>query len=146
MIEIIDEMQPIPDSAVMLLKRTAEHVLQEENAVGSVTIEIVDGEEIRRLNREFRNVDSVTDVLTFPAWEGEEIRTPKDGYLGDIAICYPRAREQAEQYGHSFERELSFLTVHGILHILGYDHMNPEEEKAMFERQEELLNQLGVKR
>ena len=88
----------------------------------------------------------MTDVLTFPAWEGDAILCPPDGYLGDIAICFERAKEQAEEYGHSLERELAFLSVHGALHLLGYDHMQPEDEKKMFSKQDEILNELGYHR
>ena len=146
MIEVIETIHTDLNDISDLIVRAAEHALSEEHVHGSITVEIVDAQEIRRLNREFRMIDAVTDVLTFPCWEGEEIRSPKDGYLGDIAICYTRAAEQAAEYGHSLEREISFLTIHGVLHILGYDHMNREDEEVMFRRQDELLNQLGVYR
>ena len=85
------------------------------------------------------------DVLSFPALEGELLLAPP-GYLGDIAICYARAVEQAKEYGHSLERELAFLAVHGALHLMGYDHMTPDEENEMVRRQEEILNKMGVMR
>jgi len=107
---------------------------------------ITDAEEIQSLNRNYRKIDRVTDVLTFPAWEGEAILCPKDEYLGDIAICYERAQQQAQDYGHSLERELAFLAVHGALHLLGYDHMTPEDEKTMQKKQEEILTGLGLTR
>jgi len=107
---------------------------------------VTDAEEIQRLNAGYRNIDRVTDVLTFPAWEGDAILCPPDGYLGDIAICFERAHEQALEYGHSLERELAFLAVHGALHLLGYDHMQPDDEKAMLARQDEILNELGYLR
>ena len=102
-------------------------------------------ERIQTLNRDFRHVDAVTDVLTFPAWEGE-ISLSADGYLGDIMICYERAKEQAEAYGHSLERELSFLAVHGVLHLLGYDHMTEQDERVMREKQTAILDSIGVTR
>ena len=83
--------------------------LAHEGASGNVTILVTTPAEIQRMNREFRNIDRVTDVLTFPAWEGETLTTPPDGYLGDVAICLDRAKEQAEDYGHSLERELPLL-------------------------------------
>jgi probable rRNA maturation factor len=95
---------------------------------------VTDAEEIQQLNASYRNIDRVTDVLTFPAWEGDAILCPPDGYLGDIAICYERAAEQAQEYGHSLERELAFLAVHGALHLLGYDHMKPEDEPSCFQQ------------
>lgn len=146
MTEVIYEIPDVPDDCTEMITRAAEYALSQEGARGSVSVAIVGPEEIQRLNREFRKIDSVTDVLTFPAWEGEEIQSPSDGYLGDIAICYQRAVKQAEEYGHSIEREISFLTIHGILHILGYDHMDEESEKVMFQRQNEILRQMGVNR
>ena len=100
----------------------------------------VDNEQIREINANYRQKDAVTDVITF-AIEDEmpgEIKIqgiPMPRMLGDVFISLPRTREQAERYGHSFERELSFLAVHGCLHLLGYDHIEPEEEKIMFGKQ-----------
>lgn len=111
----------------------------------------VDNEQIREINANYRQKDAVTDVITF-ASEDEmpgEIKIqgiPMPRMLGDVFISLPRTREQAERYGHSFERELSFLAVHGCLHLLGYDHIEPEEEKIMFGKQEDVLNALGIRR
>ncbi|MBE3596631.1 MAG: rRNA maturation RNase YbeY [Hydrogenibacillus sp.] len=105
---------------------------------GEVSVLFVGDAEIRRLNREFRNVDRPTDVLSFPLDE--------PGMLGDIVISIPRARAQAEEYGHSFERELYFLLVHGFYHLLGYDHRTEAEEKAMFAKQEALLQAFRIVR
>ena len=111
----------------------------------------VDNEQIREINANYRQKDAVTDVITF-AIEDEmpgEIKIqgiPMPRMLGDVFISLPRTREQAERYGHSFERELSFLAVHGCLHLLGYDHIEPEEEKVMFGKQEDVLNALGIRR
>ena len=111
----------------------------------------VDNEQIREINANYRQKDAVTDVITF-AIEDEmpgEIKIqgiPMPRMLGDVFISLPRTREQAERYGHSFERELSFLAVHGCLHLLGYDHLEPEEEKVMFGKQEDVLNALGIRR
>ena len=111
----------------------------------------VDNEQIREINANYRQKDAVTDVITF-AIEDEmpgEIKIqgiPMPRMLGDVFISLPRTREQAECYGHSFERELSFLAVHGCLHLLGYDHIEPEEEKIMFGKQEDVLNALGIRR
>lgn len=95
-------------------------------------------EEIHSINLEFRGVDRPTDVLSF-----EE---PTDDYLGDILISIPRAKEQAIDYGHSYERELLFLITHGFLHINGYDHLNDKDEKEMFDLQRKLLDEYGVTR
>ena len=111
----------------------------------------VDNEQIREINANYRQKDAVTDVITF-AIEDEmpgEIKIqgiPMPRMLGDVFISLPRTREQAERYGHSLERELSFLAVHGCLHLLGYDHIEPEEEKIMFGKQEDVLNALGIRR
>lgn len=146
MIEIIFDIECADkDTKEKMIRRAAECVLTHEGRNSSASITIVDKDEIQRINREFRNIDKVTDVLSFPAWDGSEYDVT-DGYLGDIAICLERAQEQAEEYGHSLERELSFLTIHGMLHICGYDHIEPEDEKVMFGLQNELLNKMGVTR
>ncbi|MBA4547748.1 rRNA maturation RNase YbeY [Thermoactinomyces intermedius] len=115
-----------------------------------VAVTVVDNEQIHALNKEYRQVDRPTDVLSFPLWEPEEdwVITEEEETvpLGDIVISYPKAKEQAEEYGHSIERELGFLAVHGFLHLLGYDHETAEEEKEMFQRQEEILQQAGLHR
>lgn len=96
----------------------------------------MDNEEIHSINLEFRGVDRPTDVLSF-----EE---PTEDYLGDILISIPRAKEQAIDYGHSYERELLFLITHGFLHINGYDHLNDKDEKEMFDLQRKLLDEYGI--
>lgn len=127
------------------ISNAAKAVLKHENVSASACVTVVCAEEIRRLNREFRNKDAVTDVLSFPAWDGSQFDTT-DGFLGDIAICTERAKKQAEEYGHSFKRELAFLTVHGMLHILGYDHVKSEDEAIMFPLQEKILKEMGLGR
>ena len=146
MIDVQTELDCLPADAEELIRRAVSHALTKNSASGDVCVLITDAEEIQRLNASYRNIDRVTDVLTFPAWEGEAILCPPDGYLGDIAICFERAAEQAEEYGHSLERELAFLSVHGTLHLLGYDHMQPEDEQKMFAKQDEILNELGYHR
>ena len=145
MIDVFSETLPISEEEQTGIAKAAEAALKSEGRDGDLTILIDTPEHIRTLNREFRNVDAVTDVLTFPAWEGE-ISLSADGYLGDIMICYDRAKEQAEAYGHSFLRELSFLAVHGCLHLLGYDHMTEADERVMREKQTAILDSIGVTR
>ncbi|WP_312044507.1 rRNA maturation RNase YbeY [Anaerotignum sp.] len=116
-----------------------------------VSVSIVDNEEIHQINKQFRDIDRATDVLSFPLLTFEEGEMPdlneKDEVLlGDIIISLERAREQAEEYGHSLKREIAFLTAHSMLHLLGYDHMEEEEEKEMFEKQREILNKAGIPR
>ncbi|MCI5967348.1 MAG: rRNA maturation RNase YbeY [Tenericutes bacterium] len=105
----------------------------------------VDSDTIHEINRNYRHVDRVTDVISF-ALEDNETITLDHRVLGDIYICVERAEEQAKEYGHSFLRELAFLSIHGLLHLLGYDHMEKEEEKIMFSKQEDILNEFGIRR
>lgn len=112
---------------------------------GIVNVILVDEKEIKKINKEYRNIDRVTDVISFALEEGESIKF-NFRLLGDIYICVPRMKEQAINYGHSEKRELLFLTVHGLLHLLGYDHMNKEDEKIMFKKQELILNDYGITR
>lgn len=107
-----------------------------------ISYSIVDKEEIKNLNRDYRGVDSVTDVLSFPLFERYEI--PEFGMLGDIVICSDKVLEQAEEFGHSYERELLYLTVHSTLHILGYDHIEEEDKKEMRKIEKEVMRILGV--
>ena len=114
----------------------------------------VDSNTIHDINKTYRNVDRVTDVISFALEDSEQYyiegmpRTIELDHrlLGDIYICVERAEEQAKEYGHSFLRELAFLTIHGLLHLLGYDHMEKEEEKIMFQKQEDILNEFGIRR
>jgi len=146
MIDLQTELEQVPQSALELIRSAVSASLANGGVRGDVCVLITDAEEIQSLNRTYRKIDRVTDVLTFPAWEGEAILCPPDEYLGDIAICYERAVEQAEEYNHSLERELAFLAVHGSLHLMGYDHMTKEDEAAMFAKQEEVLVSLGLTR
>ena len=119
-----------------------------------ISVMFTDNEGIRVLNAQHRGIDRATDVLSFPMLEydddGEMFDDPGDIEdelcLGDIVISLERAAEQAEEYGHSFEREVGFLTVHSMLHLLGYDHMTEEEEKEMFGFQKEILTEMGLER
>ena len=105
----------------------------------------VDNEKIRELNREYRNIDKTTDVISFALEDYQDIHYDFR-LLGDIYISIPKAEEQAKEYGHSFLREISFLTIHGFLHLLGYDHKKEQDEKIMFELQERILDSYGIKK
>ena len=107
---------------------------------------IVDKEKIQYLNKTYRNIDRVTDVISFALEDDDSFVKTDFRVLGDIYICLDKAIEQAKEYGHSLKREISFLTIHGILHLLGYDHMTSDEEKEMFGLQEMILNEYGLKR
>ena len=133
-----------------LVKRAVLAVLDFEDfgRRAEVSVTFTDNEGIHALNREYRNVDRPTDVLSFPLSDGEDYDTDGDAVLlGDIVISLERAQTQAEEYGHSFEREVAFLTVHSMLHLLGYDHeTSPEDERGMFARQDEILISAGMTR
>ncbi|MBN2604433.1 MAG: rRNA maturation RNase YbeY [Bacilli bacterium] len=121
---------------IQLALDCAEKVMQLQNK--TINIILVDSTDIHALNKTYRNKDYVTDVLTFP-----------DGYLnnlGDVFVCVPKAQSQALEYGHSFERELGFLVVHGFLHTLGYDHETSEEELIMNNLQNEILDNAKLSR
>lgn len=114
------------------------------NPIFSITF--VDENEIQRINKEYRHIDKVTDVISFAFEDNKNFKGEKIRVLGDIFICIPRMMEQANLYGHSEKRELSFLTVHGLLHLLGYDHMTEKEEEIMFTKQELILDATNIKR
>ena len=146
MIEILTDLPETPEMLERVLTAAAEAALAYEGAAGDITISVVDDEEIHRMNREYRGVDRPTDVLSFLAAEGDAFPAIPDAFLGDIAISLPRAEMQAEEYGHSLLRELTFLTVHGMLHLLGYDHMMDEDRARMFARQDEILEKMRITR
>lgn len=148
-IEIINEQKKIKgviNETKKTVRKTVSAVLasEKENDGCSVSVTFVDNEKIRVLNREFRDIDRETDVLSFPA--DEPVIGNEGRFLGDIALSLERAKSQSEEYGHSFEREVAFLTAHSTLHLLGYDHMTPEEEKEMFAKQEKVLSDMGITR
>jgi probable rRNA maturation factor len=112
-----------------------------------VSVVFVTNEKIKEINREYRNKDAVTDVISFALMDEEEfIQEVEITTLGDIFISIDRAVEQASDYGHSIEREMGFLACHGLLHLLGYDHMEQSEEQEMFQKQEQILNQINLVR
>lgn len=103
-------------------------------------------EEIQEINKNYRGIDKVTDVISFALLDNDLSNYNAEDELGDIFICVPRAIEQASEYGHSVEREIGFLAVHGYLHLSGYDHMTKEDEEVMFALQEKILERAGLKR
>jgi len=129
-----------------MLRRVTAEALRHEGIEGEIALSVVitDDGAVRELNREFRNVDAPTDVLAFGTGEeGDFVTAPGEpAYLGDVIISYPRAVIQAEEYGHSLNRELALLTVHGLLHLLGYDHADEVERTEMWARQNEILESL----
>ena len=120
------------------------------NSKPEISVCFVDNDEIKKLNKKFRSIDKETDVLSFPMIEfnsqPKDFLIKKNILLGDIIISLPKAFEQAKEYGHTIEREIAFLTAHGILHLLGYDHINSEDEKIMFDKQKTILARMNLKR
>ena len=146
------EKYPVTYNLKMLLREAIETTLDIEDYgnVCEVSVTFTDNEGIRELNRKFRGMDKPTDVLSFPLfdYEGECEEPPVDemiSNLGDIVISLERAQEQAEEYGHGFKREVAFLTVHSMLHLLGYDHEKSEEEdREMRSKQTEIMRIMGL--
>ena len=152
-IDFSDKTNSVPTDYIDLLQRLLDFTAKSEgiSAETEMSVNFVDNNEIQELNRNYRQNDSPTDVISFAMQEtgegeiniiGEEMPV----ILGDIVISVDRAKEQAEEYGHTLEREISFLTIHGFLHLLGYDHLNEEDEKKMFAKQNEILNEFGIER
>lgn len=138
-----------------LIKKVVSKVLEEEKVLPEVDVYITltNNEEIHKINKEYRDVDRPTDVLSFPMYERHEIASLKNDtddeiekILGDIIVSVEKVKEQAEEYGHSFERELAYLVTHGMLHLLGYDHIIEEEKAVMRKREEEILETLNITR
>ena len=137
------------------LFEVAGRVLGEDFSCVSVSVNFVGEEEIKRLNKQFRDVDRVTDVLSFPNLEKKADESLKNFesekvddvlFLGDIVICKKKAKAQAKEFGHSEKREICFLALHGLLHLLGFDHIGKDDEKKMNAVAEKILTQFGVKR
>ncbi|MCY9513539.1 rRNA maturation RNase YbeY [Paenibacillus apiarius] len=151
---------PIATSLIELLERILQEAAQMEDVTeGEVALTFVDDEQIHELNREYRGIDRPTDVLSFALHESTdeeldilyevedegELESMSD-LLGDIIISTERARAQADDYGHSLEREIGFLFVHGFLHLLGYDHQDEASERVMMDKQEAVLARIGLSR
>ncbi len=146
-----EKMAP-PEDIEHLIEICTAAALEEEGIddTAEVSVTLVDNEGIRELNREHRDIDRETDVLSFPLGDddGYEVDPDNDAImLGDIVISLEKAAQQAEEYGHSYRREVAFLITHSLFHLLGYDHVNSEEEeKIMFGKQEKVLDKLGITR
>lgn len=117
--------------------------LENKNTNYEVSITFVDDKEIRELNREYRQVDKSTDVLSFPL-EENEFDLPGDTLLGDIVISVETAKNQSEEFGHSLEREIAYLTAHSMFHLMGYDHMNDDDKDVMRSKEKEVMMALGI--
>ncbi len=134
---------PIPPQALQALRQAVEAALthQGQPPDAALSLRVTDDDALQALNRAYLGIDAPTDVLSFPAGQVD----PESGrpYLGDIAISYPRARRQAERGGHAVEHELQLLAVHGVLHLLGYDHATPQDKERMWQAQAEILANIG---
>lgn len=154
----------VSEEFIEKISKICDFALKEEemNLEYQISLLFVDNEEIREINNETRNIDKETDVLSFPMLDFEDKKVYKEMYLdfefdetfkdgneiilGDMVLSLEKALEQSIDYGHSFEREVSYLVVHSILHLLGYDHMIDEDKKKMRKREEEILNKLSITR
>ena len=152
-IDFIDETSEISEVAQQLVENVLQFAAEKENieAGTELSVTFVDNARIQEINKEYRNKDAATDVISFAMEEmGEDeieiIGADLPRVLGDIIISIERTKEQADEYGHSFDRELGFLALHGFLHLLGYDHMTESDEKVMFTKQKEILDEYGLSR
>ena len=146
-IEVFNEINEDLSKELDQLKELLKNVCKDEKlSNGEFNVIIVNEEKIRDLNREYRGIDRVTDVISFALEDDKSFNIEDYRMLGDIYICLNKVKEQANEYGHSFKRELSFLAIHGLLHLLGYDHMENEEKKKMRQREEEILGNLNITR
>ena len=129
------------------LKKVLNGALKSENVSNAVfSVIFVDEETIKDINKNYRGIDKITDVISFAFEDSGKLVYNNVRLLGEIYICIPKMIDQAKEYGHSEKRELSFLAVHGLLHLLGYDHMKKEDEEIMFGLQELILNEQNIKR
>ncbi|MFC4022759.1 rRNA maturation RNase YbeY [Oceanobacillus longus] len=152
-IDFHDNTNSVPTDNIDLIQRLLNFAAGKEGIVSEaeMSVNFVTNKEIQELNRNYRQKDTPTDVISFAMQESVDGEMDIIGedlpmILGDIVISVDKAKEQANEYEHTYERELAFLTVHGFLHLLGYDHMNKPDEEKMFKRQEEILGEFGIER
>ncbi len=149
--QLIFDGERLPEEKFLsLMEEAAEYALEHEGVTNEdleISVTFVDEEEIKEINGQFREIDKVTDVLSFPQFECAD-DVPEEGLviLGDVVICEDQAKRQAEEFGHSYERELMYLFVHSMFHLLGYDHMNEEEKADMRRCEEDVMYRLGIER
>lgn len=139
-----------------IIKKVLQQCMKEENIENSklsITITLTTPKQIQKINKEYRNVDKATDVLSFPMFEKDELDEKiknndfvHEDILGDIIISIEKVEEQAKEYNHSFERELSYMLVHGFYHLMGYDHIEEKDKKLMRPKEEHVLNKLKITR
>ncbi|PEY44369.1 rRNA maturation RNase YbeY [Bacillus cereus] len=153
LIDFFDETEEVKEEYVNMIRDLLEQAARMESVEdgAELSVTFVDNERIQEINRDYRDKDQPTDVISFAMedmgeGEMEIVGVEMPRMLGDLIISIPRAKEQAGEYGHSFDRELGFLALHGFLHLLGYDHMTDEDEKEMFGKQKEILEAFGLGR
>lgn len=139
-----------------IISRVLEKCFKEENLLDSklcVTVTLTNPENIKRINKQYRNIDKETDVLSFPMFEKKELENKikerdfiYEDVLGDLIICIEKVQAQAEEYEHSFDRELSYMIVHGFYHLMGYDHIKEADKEEMRPKEENILNMLNITR
>jgi probable rRNA maturation factor len=140
--------KPLSDEVWQKIEQIADEALIRHGLPpqAEISLTLCDDRAIHALNKQWRDIDSPTDVLSFPLWEGNELMDAGELPLGDIIISVERAEVQAGEFGHSLERELLFLFTHGVLHLLGYDHMDEDERQEMRTEEESLLSGVGAER
>ncbi|MDD4377550.1 MAG: rRNA maturation RNase YbeY [Eubacteriales bacterium] len=147
---IFDEGQVVENDVLELMTKAATYAIEFEKIDTErteISVSFVEAEEIKDLNCQYRNIDKVTDVLSFPQFEDLN-DLPEEGelFLGDVVICKERAEEQAKEFGHSFKREIIYLFVHSVLHLVGYDHMDEEDKTEMRKQEEIIMSHIGLER
>lgn len=150
-IDFTDEVGKLTDEIEKLLEDVLQYAAEDARIHGDseLSVVFVTNKKIKQLNDDYRNKNEVTDVLSFPLLDSDEVIQADRAYpfaLGDIVISYERAEEQADEYGHSLEREIAFLAVHSFLHLLGYTHDSEEKERVMFAKQEAILKEFHLER
>jgi len=146
-IEIFNQTEEDLEKELKELKELLVNIANDEGLDNILfNVIIIDNSRIRELNKEYRNIDRETDVISFALEDDKTFKLEEIRVLGDIYISVEKAKSQALEYGHSFKRELSFLAVHGFLHLLGYDHIEKEDEEIMFKKQEEVLSRYEIVR
>lgn len=149
-VDVFDETEELPEARKVLVLQVVEAAMASEQLQenSEVSVTFVTDERIHELNKEFRHKDRPTDVLSFALNDNRDDVAGEGmpDLLGDIIISVPRAKAQAEEYGHSIDRELGFLAVHGLLHLTGYNHETEQDEQMMFKKQEDILQSYGLKK
>ncbi|MDR0985445.1 MAG: rRNA maturation RNase YbeY [Mycoplasmataceae bacterium] len=136
---LVDKKHQINKQVITNFKKVTKYLSKQYKTNYYFDVSIVDSKQIKTINNKYRHINKVTDVISFALFDAKSIKT---NLLGEIFICYQKAKQQANEYGHSLNRELTFLFIHGLLHLLGYDHLNKKQEHKMFLLQKKLMNNI----